>query len=224
MSVSGSEAEHWNQSPALYDEHTLKIAGQDVMEDWELPYMRTLARIASSNGGSVLEVGYGMGLASAAIQATSSVQSHTLIECHPDVISRCILQNREAFTAGKMRLLTGLWQDTTPLLADRVFDGILFDTYPIRQEEFIGPHMFFFAEAHRLLRPGGVLTYYSDEESGLSIAHHERLEQAGFEDAFIDFEVCPVTPPPDCEYWKHDSIVAPIIRKTQQLAWGSPPE
>lgn len=95
-----------------------------------------------------------MGLASAAVQ-TRRIDSHTVIECHPDVAAKCLADNREALASGRMHLLTGFWQDTTPLLALGAFDGVLFDTYPITQQEFVGPHMFFFAEAHRLLRPGG---------------------------------------------------------------------
>lgn len=113
-----------------------------------------------------------------------------------------------------MHLFTGYWQDVTPLLAAETFDGILFDTYPINDEEMIGPHMFFFGEAYRLLREGGLLTYYSDEATEISEGHIKRLVEAGFKEKNIDFEVCEVRPPEGCEYWQASTIVVPIIRKS----------
>lgn len=38
-------------------------------EDWEQPYLERLAAIATSKGGTVPEVGYGMGIGAAALQA-----------------------------------------------------------------------------------------------------------------------------------------------------------
>jgi len=211
--MSGYAAEHWGQAPAVYDEHTLKILGHEVMEDWEQPYMERLGAVATQNGGAVLELGYGMGISAAVIQSRD-IDSHTIIEAHPDVITKCVVDNRAAFSEGRMHLFTGFWQDVTPMMASEKFDGILFDTYPIKEEEMIGPHMFFFDEAHRLLKPGGVLTYYSDEATHLKDAHVERLVNAGFDKKGIDFEVCDVVPPKDCEYWKDTTIVVPIVRKS----------
>ena len=210
--MASYSAEHWGQASAVYDEHTLKIDGHEVMEDWEQPYMNRLGVIASRNGGAVLELGYGMGLSSKVIES-HGIESHTIIECHPDVIQKCVTDNKAAFDNGKMHLFTGFWQDVTPMIASGTFDGILFDTYPIKEEEMIGPHMFFFEEAHRLLKLGGVLTYYSDEATGLSLSHIQRLVDAGFDKKDINYEICEVTPPTDCEYWQSDTIVVPIIKK-----------
>jgi guanidinoacetate N-methyltransferase len=202
----------WSSSAASYAAHTLKIAGYHVMEDWERPYMERLAEIAAGKGGTVLEVGYGMGIAAAALQARG-IDSHVVIECHPDVIARCVGTHRSALAAGAMHLMTGYWQDVTPMLAAASVDGILFDTYPVAQQEGVGTHMFFFEEAYRLLKPGGVLTYFSSEPSTLGESHRARLEQAGFERSNIHFEVCTVEPPDDCTYWQSSTIVAPTIFK-----------
>jgi guanidinoacetate N-methyltransferase len=207
-----SKQEAWCESPANFDEHSLRIAGHPVMEDWEQNYMDMLAAIAASKGGAVLELGYGLGLSATAIQA-HPIDSHFVVECHPGVIQRCISDFKPAFDTGRMHMLSGFWQDVTPILADGSFDGILFDTYPLREEEIHGNHFWFFKEAFRLLKPGGVLTYYSDEILDLSPTHIDKLVEAGFEKEHITFEVCQVTPPEDCEYWQHDTIVAPIIRK-----------
>lgn len=206
-------AEYWGNAPAVYDDHTLKIAGRDVMEDWEQGYMDRLAAVASSGGGAVLELGFGMGISARAIQS-HGVESHTVIECHPDVLQRCIADFRNEIAANRLHVYSGFWQNVTPTLADGTFDGILFDTYPLHDKEYIGPHKFFFEEAHRLLKVGGVLTYYSDEATAIEDDHLERLVTAGFKEEDVAVELCPVSPPEGCEYWHEDTIVVPVVRKS----------
>jgi guanidinoacetate N-methyltransferase len=108
-----------------------------------------------------------------------------------------------------MVLINAFWQDAVPLLQEASFDGILFDSIELDKE----PHLFnsfpFFAAAHRLLRPGGVFTYFSDEPTELSERHLSELRAAGF--GSIDWQRCPVQPPAGCRYWHDDTIVAPII-------------
>lgn len=205
------EKEEWNEAPAEYDGHTLRIAGHPVMEDWETSYMKRLAEIATFRGGSVLELGYGMGISAGFIEKNKEVESHTVIECHPDVCKKAIDDFRDSVEKSRFHLLTGFWQDVTPKLADESFDGILFDTYPLTEEEVHANHFWFFKEAHRLLKKGGILTYYSDEPKNFSTKHLLKLKEAGFHD--INFEVCKVDTPKDCEYWQYDTMIAPIITK-----------
>jgi len=201
----------WNEAPAKFDKHTLKIAGHPVMEDWETSYMQRLAEIATFRGGSVLELGYGMGISAGFIEQNPHVKSHTVIECHPDVAKKAIDDFRESVEQSTFHLFTGFWEDVTPQMADESFDGILFDTYPLTEEEVHANHFWFFKEAHRLLKKGGILTYYSDEPKYFSTKHLIKLKEAGFHD--INFEVCEVDTPPDCEYWQYDTMIAPIITK-----------
>jgi len=213
MSELAASAKHrWSNFPATYDAHSLTISQYPVMADWERPYMERLAAIAASNGGTVLEVGFGMGISAAALQL-HDIDSHIVIECHPDVIAQCVGIHRSALASGAMHLMTGYWQDVTPLLAGASIDGILFDTFPVSHEEMIGTHMFFFEEAYRLLKPGGVLTYFSSEPTTLGALHYERLEQAGFERSNIHSEVCAVNPSGERRYWNYSSIVAPTVVK-----------
>lgn len=202
----------WLEAAAVYDDHSLRIAGHPIMESWEAEYMTRLAEVAASRGGHVLEVGYGLGLSAAAIQK-HPIQTQCLIEFHPQVVARCIEENAEAITANRLHILTGFWEDITPLLRSGLFDGILFDTYPLNAEQIHSNHFWFFEEAFRLLKPGGTLTYYSDEPRCFSPGHLDRLRAAGFLAENIRGEICPVHPPEDCEYWQEKTLLIPIITK-----------
>ena len=204
--------EDWTKNNAVYDEHSLRIAGHPVMEDWEINYMEKLADVATSNAGHVLELGYGLGLSAKAIQS-NEIKAHYVIECHPDVISRCVKDCHYAICTNRLHLLSGFWQDITPLIKEKSFDGILFDTYPMSEEEIHSNHFWFFNEAYRLLKPGGIFTYYSDEAKDFSQKHLLKLKKAGFKEKNIRFEICEVNPPKDCEYWQEKTIIVPIITK-----------
>jgi len=200
--------DRWKAAEAEFDQDTLTILGHPVMERWEDGYMRTLAEIAGRNKGRVLEVGFGMGISAGYLQE-QAVAEHWIIEANAGV-----LEAGRAFAAkatSPVTLLHGFWEDIVPKLANASFDGILFDTYPLSAEEVHKNHFTFFREAHRLLKPGGVLTYYSDEVSGFSPEHLRALRVAGF--AAIDGAVCAVEPPADCKYWTSKTILAPIVTK-----------
>lgn len=211
--IGFTSKEGWINSKAQFTDETLKIHGHPVMEGWEDGYMDKLAEIATSQKGTVLEIGYGMGISSRKIQSRPNIDSHLVIECHPDVVAKATRDFREEISKQRINFMQGFWEDITPLLKDASFDGILFDTYPLSEEEIHGNHFWFFNEAYRLLRKGGVLTYYSDEVSDLSKEHTAKLVSAGFDANNIDFEVVNVKPPEDCEYWQYDTIVAPIVTK-----------
>jgi guanidinoacetate N-methyltransferase len=207
-----NDIKDWAKAEAVYSEHTLRIAGHPVMEDWEINYMEKLANICTSKGGTILELGYGLGLSAKAIQSRE-IKSHYVIEFHPDVITRCIKDFHSAISVNRLHLLSGFWQDVTPTLKEELFDGILFDTYPLREEEIHSNHFWFFKEAYRLLKPGGTFTYYSDEANTFSKNHLLKLQEAGFQKKNIHFEVCNLNPPKDCEYWQEKTMIAPIITK-----------
>ncbi|HLD04373.1 MAG TPA: hypothetical protein VJG90_01515, partial [Candidatus Nanoarchaeia archaeon] len=90
-------------------------------------------------------------------------------------------------------------------------DGILFDTYPLSEKEIHKNHFFFFKEAHRLLKKGGILTYYSDEARRFSKEHIQKLKEVGFRK--IQWETCKVKPPKGSMYWRKRTILVPVIIK-----------
>lgn len=198
----------WQTAPAHYTPNALKICGHPVMEDWEKGYMKLLAKIATQTGGNILEVGFGMGISASNIQ-NYKISKHTIIEANQAVYDKATAWRFRA--TAPVELLFGFWENITKNLSNNSFNGILFDTYPLTEAEIHKNHFSFFKEAYRLLKPGGILTYYSDEISDFSYEHRALIKTAGF--SSIDKIICPVSPPPDCQYWKSATILAPIVTK-----------
>jgi guanidinoacetate N-methyltransferase len=198
----------WRYAPAHFRNGSLTILGHPVMEDWEAPYMHRLAGIAAGNGGVVLEVGFGLGLSAGYLQR-HEIERHIVLEANGDVFARLLDFARRAPRPVDARL--GFWQDLLPTIPDGSIDGILFDTYPMNESELHCNHFTFFAEAHRVLRPGGIFTYYSDEITDFSPRHLSLLRAAGF--TSIEREVCAVDPPAGCLYWRSETIMVPVIVK-----------
>ena len=99
------------------------FGGNIVMMDWEHPIMSASAAYVTQNGGDILEIGFGMGIASGYIQS-HSISSHTIVENHPQIISK----SRE-WASGKsnVTIISQSWQEVTASLGR--FDGIFFDDF-----------------------------------------------------------------------------------------------
>ncbi len=194
----------------IFDKGRKKIVNQ-IMQAWEKPYMKKLASIASSKGGNVLEVGFGMGISADFIQKSKKIKTHTIIECHPSMIKNLKKRYSKEIGSGRILLKEGFWENVTNQIPAKSFDGILFDSCPLDKEVEFFQFFPFFKEAFRLLKDTGIFTYFSDEPLKISKKHMSQLHKAGFKN--IKFQVCNISPPKDCLYWKHQTIVAPIIKK-----------
>lgn len=200
----------WRHAHALFSKSFLKILGHPVMEAWETPYMKELAKIAISRGGIILEVGYGMGISARYIQKTD-IERHIIMEVNHEVAQRAREFQKKAKHV--VDVLEGFWDETIHLIPDNSIDGILFDTYPLSKREIHKNHFKFFKSAFQKLKVGGVFTYYSDEIDAFSSAHLKKLIQVGFKRENIQGKLVRVSPPSECEYWKSNTILAPIVIK-----------
>jgi guanidinoacetate N-methyltransferase len=210
--IMNVKQQKWIQEEAIYTPDQLNINGVEVMQDWEIPYMKKLASIATSNGGQVLELGFGLGLSAGFIQKSIEIQKHTIIEAHPKVIEFAYKKFPEALSTGRMEIVQGFWEDVSSRFDDESFDGILFDTVPLEPTDAGTFHQHqFFKEAGRLLKNSGTFTYFSRVATEIPEAHQKQLQEAGF--SKIGFEVIEVSPPVPSQYWSYKTIVAPIIKK-----------
>ena len=204
----------WSKSKAHYDDTQLIIEDQQVMQSWEWPYMKAMAKAVTEGQGDVLELGFGMGISATYIQEFGC-RSYTVVEYNEDVQKK-FAKWKENYPGRDIRLIPGKWQDVVDQLDN--YDGIFFDTYHLSEEEFVkyiiedvtfGAHFFETAANH--LRDGGVFSYYSNEIDSVSRRTQRRLFQY-FKS--ISFEVVDgLKPPPDCDYWWADAMVVVRARK-----------
>lgn len=200
----------WEDSAAAQNAAELVIQGQQVMQSWERSLMQSMATAVTRSKGDILEVGFGMGISATAI-LDAGVRSYTVIECNDGVIES-FERWRKHYPGTDIRLVRGRWQDVTDQLGE--YDGILFDTYPLSQDEYIRnevkgrPYSHageFFPLAAAKLRRGGVFTYFTCEIDSLSRGHQRLLLR--YFDSFQVSVVRGLTPPVGCQYWWSDSMV-----------------
>ena len=150
----------------------------EIMEDWQIPVMERMAEIVTTEQGSILEVGFGRGVASEYIQSHQPLQ-HTIVECNKYICNACN-DWIQAQPERDIRQVEGKWQDVLGQLD--IYDGILFHTYPMDEQDFlenVGKSSnfveHFFGSACRLLKPGGHLSYLTLEADSLGRAHQRAL-------------------------------------------------
>ena len=69
-----------------FNTNSITIPEGTIMHEWERPIMKELAKWACTNGGHIIEFGFGMGISAQYIQQ-HSIKSHTICEINPKVIS-----------------------------------------------------------------------------------------------------------------------------------------
>lgn len=154
------------------------LGDDEIMEDWQVPMMRAMAEIATRQHGSVLEIGFGLGVSADFIQE-GGVESHTIVECNDSVVER-FHEWKKRYPGKDIKLIHARWQDAADQLEQ--YDSIFFHTYPLNEAEYIEQALssatfaeHFFPSAEKLLRTGGVFTYLSNEIDSMSRRHQRAL-------------------------------------------------
>ena len=95
----------------------------EVMMDWEDDIMKASADYVCENGGDILEIGFGMGISANYIQA-NNINSHTIIENHPQVIEKLKVWAQDK---SNVIIIEGDWYDVKDSLS--IYDGLFYDTW-----------------------------------------------------------------------------------------------
>ena len=95
----------------------------EVMMDWENNIMSASAAYICEGGGDILEIGFGMAISATYIQS-HTINSHTIIENHQDIIPRA-----QEWAADKpnVTIVEGSWFDVKDSL--NTYDGLFMDTW-----------------------------------------------------------------------------------------------
>jgi len=138
------------------DESILKLGNshrpynRSIMHEWERPIMELDAKLVTQNGGSILNVGYGMGIIDNYIRSHNP-KKHTVIEVHPQIA--------EIARSKGYNVIEGDWMDIIDdfIKNEIKFDGVYFDTY-----SFDRPDWFLFSKrVSEILNPEGVYSYFN---------------------------------------------------------------
>jgi len=186
-----SFAERYRASDLTFDENGIYWLNPSdnetyqVMMGWEQPIMDKMAELCVSEGDDVLEIGFGMGILSDAIQ-TRKPKSHTIIECHKDIIPKL---QEWASDKSNVTVVEGLWVDKMPLMQAK-FDAILQDTYG---DDFLNALPF---HVDLVRKPNCKFTYWN------------MPTDLGFEN--VEYHEVDVNPPSN-KYYNSNKYKIPII-------------
>ena len=127
-----------------------------VMMKWEAPIMKDAANLICSNGGKILNVGFGLGLIDNYIQSYD-IAEHWIIEAHPDVQNK--MREEGWDKKHNVKCIFDKWQNVYQDLPK--FDGIYYDTWMEPQEDF-------HKVVPMILAPNGRYTYFEAKEKKVS--------------------------------------------------------
>jgi hypothetical protein len=158
----------------------------EIMMDWEDSLMAASAAYICKDGGDILEIGFGMGISAGYIQS-HSIQSHTIIENHPDVIPKA---QAWALDKPNVTIVAGSWYDVYLDLSR--YDGLFYDTFG--DDDM----MQFKSSLPSLMKKGGKATWWNsnpDETNYYDIPN-------------VTYDLYPVSPPPN-NYFNHPIYYLP---------------
>ena len=128
-----------------------------IMETNESELMKETADILCSNSGSVLNVGFGLGIIDTYIRNHNPTEHH-IIEAHPQACEKAKEMGFDVYC--------GKWEDIIKdfIKKGKTFDSIYFDTYCFNFKT--NPQWAPFTRlVPKLLNPNGIYSYFNDTAS-----------------------------------------------------------
>lgn len=136
------------------DDKLVDHNGKSVMMGWERPIMKKVAEIICSNGGDILNIGFGMGIVDSYI-SEYNISSHAIIEKHPDVYN--YLKQNGWNSKENTKVFFDSWQNVLDVVG--TFDGIYLDTWCDARERYVKTLL------DKNLKVGGIFSmWYNKEE------------------------------------------------------------
>jgi len=158
----------------------------EVMMDWEDKVMEKSANYVCENGGDILEIGFGMGIAANYIQA-NSITSHTIVENHPQIIEKAKIWANEK---SNVTIVEGDWYDIKESLS--TYDGIFYDTFGDDSMDKFKDSL------TNLTKSGSKVTWWNSISS----------ENNYYNIDGVTYEAITVNPPTNC-YFNHNTYYLP---------------
>ena len=204
-----SQSLSFNENKITYIDTNIDVEWE-VMMDWEDPLMSASAAYICEGGGDILEIGFGMGISANYIQQ-HTINSHTIIENHPDIIPKA-----QAWAADKsnVNIVEGSWYDVKDTLS--TYDGLFMDTWEDQ-------HMNYFSSSlSSLIKVGGRATWWngmlgsknisqSINEEGkrfIFVGEGEELQTNYYCIPDVTYDVYDVTPPTN-NYFNYSQYYLP---------------
>jgi len=208
------------------EEQLLSADGEQVMMQWEKPYMiKCVEALQIGPDTDILEIGFGCAYSADEIQRYKP-RSHTIIECAGEVLKRLRVWAQDK---PGVVVVEGTWQETLPSLG--TFDCVFFDDYgtpgrsdremeeycpdPRYREEYVrsvradkGTHFHAFINI--------ILQWHSHEGTRISgyLEHPVEMQR---DDVEATYHSIPITASPLCDYWPGiaDTATVPLFLKLQ---------
>jgi len=148
----------------IFNDTNIKLADNTfVMMDWEAELMSLHAKLVTQNKGHILEIGFGMGISSQAIQ-DCGCDTHTIVESHPQVLEKL---KEWALDKPNVNIIEGDWFESLSKISDKDYDGIFYDADCSNMKNFKK------LVVDKYLKEGGIFTYF--EPKGKDIYNYEDL-------------------------------------------------
>ncbi len=215
--------EKWADAKAEYittpeGGRTLKVCGLEVMSDFETPYMKELAKIGTMHGGKILDIFFGLGLASEAIEKlrkTRKITEHHITVKNKEILKQAKKWRNAQPHKDKIFIHEGGWENILPKLQKEghVFDGVIFNGFPLEIDD-IGRccvrFLYSLLKLQLVKEKTGIITFYMDSIDGFGNSFQKYLQMLGIRDVRakkIDIKL----PKRGCEYWNESFFLAPLL-------------